>query len=90
MTTLKTITYFTEKGGVNPEVRKAVKKQALEYAQINLSNFELVGDTYMLPIAKDSVSGDVLYLKISATVGKAVVENKDRKKRLLSVPNLFD
>lgn len=92
MTTLKTIAYFTEKGGVNPEVRKAVKAQALKYAQIDLSNFELVGDTYVMPVAKDLTSGDTLYLKISATVGKASTEKKTSKKASdpVEIPNLFD
>lgn len=91
MTELKTIAYFTEKKGVNPAVRKAVKEQALTMAHLDLTTFEVVNGMYVLPIAIDEMTGETLYLKLTATIGtapkakapKAIIET-------VEIPNLFD
>ena len=90
---MKTIKYFTEKGGVTPATRKAVRIQALEHYGIDLSQAKKVEDTYHLPVAIDETTGETLYLKITASVGK-MNEAKAKKEKTTSepvdIPNLFD
>lgn len=91
MTELKTIAYFTEKKGVNPAVRKAVKEQALKYANLDLTAFEVVDGMYVLPIAIDAVTNETLYLKLSATIGTAPKAKEPKGvAETVAIPNLFD
>lgn len=91
MTELKTIAYFTEKRGVNPAIRKAVKEQALTMAHLDLTAFEAVDGMYVLPIAIDEMTGETLYLKVTATVGTAPKAKAPKAKtETVEIPNLFD
>lgn len=94
MNTLKSISYYTEKGGVAPAVLAAVKAQSLTMHSIDLSSFEYKNGTYYAPVAIDQSTGETLYLKITASVGKMSTASpkKATKKAVapVEVPNLFD
>lgn len=94
-TNLKTIEFTTEKGGVRPSVRDAVKAQALAHYEINLENFEKMPDgRYGVPVAIDSYTGDTLYLLVGVSVGYKPIPKSSKKKvttqSVEPIGNLFD
>ena len=92
---LKTVPFTTEKGGVRPSVREAIKAQSTSHIGLDLSTLTKMSDgRYGMPVAIDEISGETIYLLVGVSVGFEPKEkakgSRSKASEPVSVGNLFD
>ena len=92
---LKTVPFTTEKGGVRPSVREAIKAQSTSHIGLDLSTLTKMSDgRYGMPVAIDENTGETIYLLVGVSVGFEPKEkakgSRSKASEPVSVGNLFD
>lgn len=93
--TLKTVPFTTEKGGVRPSVRDAIKMQSVNHIGLDLNSLTKMSDgRYGMPVAIDEITKETIYLLVSVSVGFEPKEkakgSRSKSAEPVSVGNLFD